>query len=751
MGGKKMIIIAISLIAVGLLAYFIFFNGKSEEDDSLQSSYNGSKSSKSSRKNKKTNSNNAQFSNGVSAQSDIVNSQQSDSQSQSFQSENSKSQSQGYFGSRAILQQNQIDGNGGVNSIDYSGGDSSSGGGGSGGSSGGASSGGGSSSSGGGTSTYPARLQSCIAALQPVLNAKSTDTTTITNALLNVMGFSMLTIEKQNNYVASVAFQTKGTSAANYCKTLLQDTNPQTINVASLYTNCTTMVKDLYNTKGSGATESDVINAFSSLGIMNGATTSAQQKTVLQNYLGGEYTSVIAAMRNLNSANLKEQSNIICAKTSSGIVNAVNGSSTYLSCVTTANSAKTNNITNVATALTSYKNLSVANQILMTSYYNDFLSGKRTVEFICEFLAKNAIFTRSSEETALSDMILSSSSDINDTCDKIVNSIKSEYNNSVSKSNVDNVANIVRTIDEYDFLIPGTMQANIVNSLITQKITNADFKRLSTDNKPLIAKRLYASDRAMPSIINGFYKELLPQICKCSHTSFGDMEWKDVFVSYIILKQGSGTKIPMDVIQKQALITTSDFYRKCYADTNRAIIDAKDNEFKWKLVIDRILPELKINSAILKVINLEEETDKLICIAKKKQCIKPGECNNCNGETVESICTTVTLAYLQAKPEATNINTLFTCPPTESGKSYDSNICYNLTETQRIDMAQNLYDTILAFKNTASGVRREIIKNLWKIHSDKQIRDNTSVFSSQCVEQAGIVWYNFLTTQPQTS
>ena len=136
-------------------------------------------------------------------------------------------------------------------------------------------------------------------------------------------------------------------------------------------------------------------------------------------------------------------------------------------------------------------------------------------------------------------------------------------------------------------------------------------------------------------------------------------------------------------------------------------------------------------------------TSGLTCMAKQK-CNFGEQCPQSCSETVESICTRLTLEYFQRTPTAINMNTLFTCPQRDSGTLYDKKICYNLTEAQRINMAQNFYDTILAFKNTASGVRKTIIQNLWKIHSDKQKSNNTSVSSSQCVEQANNDWYEFL-------
>ena len=115
---------------------------------------------------------------------------------------------------------------------------------------------------------------------------------------------------------------------------------------------------------------------------------------------------------------------------------------------------------------------------------------------------------------------------------------------------------------------------------------------------------------------------------------------------------------------------------------------------------------------------------------------------------LDSTCEKLTIQYLQNTPSATNINTLFACPLTDSGEKYDAKICYNLTEEQRVNMAQNLYDTILTFKDTASGIRKTIIQNLWKTHAEKQKSTNTSVSSSQCVEEASSVWYKFL--QPYT-
>ena len=765
-----MIIIAVSLIAVGLLAYFVFFNGKSEEDNSLPSSYNGSHgSSKSSKKNKKTNSNsnNSQFTNGVSAQSDTVTpSQTSDSQSESFQSTNSRRQSQGYFSSKTLLQPNQIGGNstnaggsssGGGSSSNFNGGSSESG----------TSSGGGGGTSNSGISTYSARMQACVSSLQPVLDAKSTDTTVITNALLNVMGFSMLPVATQNSYINSVATQSKGTSAENYCKMLLQNTNPQSIDVASLYTDCKTMVQNLYSQKGSNATEFDAINAFESLGIMNGATTSAQKKTILQNYLGGEYNSVITAMSNLNSTNLATQSNIICSKTSSGITNAVNGSSTYLSCITTVNSAKTNNITNVATALPSYANLTSANQTLMASYYKDFLSGARTAEFICSFLAKNATVVQPAAAQTLSDMVLPSTSNIGTVCTTVVNAIKSEYDDYLSNSDIDYVSNIVRKIDSYEFLISDTYKANIVKYLITQKITDTNFNTLSINNQTQVAKRLYATNYSLSSFTNpaisGIYTELFPQLCKCSHIDFDDIAWKNAIVSYMILKQGGGTAIPTNIIQKQALITTNDFYKSC--PTN---IKSRFSSLTISSTASTISPSTSttITSSLVLLVQSIDSTYKTL--TNIDAIVAPLSCyiNQCIGktcpqsclQTVDSVCQGLTIQYLQNTPAATNMNTLFSCPLTDSGKLYDARICYNLTEKQRVDMAKNLYDTILTFKETASGVRKKIIENLWKTHTEKQKNNNTSVSSSQCVEQANNVWYEFLkpysekdTTQPPTS
>ena len=761
MGGKKMIIIAVSLIAVGLLAYFIFFSGKSEEDNSLPSSYNGIHgSSKSSKKNKKTNSNsnNSQFTNGVSAQSDTVTSSQtSDSQSESFQSTNSKKQPQGYFSSKTLLQPNQIGGNGtnaggsssvGGSSSNFNGGSSDSG----------TSSGGGGGTSNSGISTYSARMQACVSSLQPVLDAKSTDTTVITNALLNVMGFSMLPVATQNSYINSVATQTRGTSAENYCKMLLQNTNPQTIDVASLYTDCKAMVQNLYSQKGSNATEYDVINAFESLGIMNGATTSAQKKTILQNYLGGEYNSVITAMANLNSTNLTTQSNIICSKTSSGIVNAVNGSSTYLSCITTVNSAKTNNITNIATALPSYANLTSANQTLMASYYKDFLSGARTAEFICSFLAKNATVVQSAAAQTLSEMVLPSASNIGTVCTTVVNAIKSEYDDYLSNSDIDYVSNIVRKMDSYEFLISDTYKANIVKYLITQKITDTNFNSLSLNNQGRIATRLYATNYSLSSFTNpaisGIYAELFPQLCKCSHIDFDDIAWKNAIVSYMILKQGGGTAIPTNVIQKQALITTNDFYKSCSTNIKSQLEKSTLTQANASPVAITSVVQ-SINSTYKALKDIDAIVAPLSCYIN--QCIGKTCPQSCL-QTVDSACQSLTIQYLQNTPAATNMNTLFSCPLTDSGKLYDAKICYNLTETQRVNMAENLYNTILTFKETASGVRKTIIENLWKTHTEKQKSNNTSVSSSQCVEQANNIWYEFLkpysakdTTQPPTS
>ena len=759
MGGKKTIIIIISLIAAGLLAYFIFFSGESEEGDSLPSSYNGTNgSSKSSKKNKRTNpnANNTPLTNGVAAQSDII-TPEPKPDSQSFQTLNSKQQSHGYFNPNVNLQFRQINGN--SNNTEINSGDDStpsrsspnsrtqsSAGVSSGGTNGvsGASGGG---TNGTGTSTYPARLQSCVGSLQPILDAKSTDTTEITNALLNIMGFSMIPIATQNTYINSVATQAKGTSAQNYCKILLQNTNPQTIDVSGIFTNCKVMVQNLYNQKGSNATESDSINAIASIGIANGATTYAQQKTVIQNYLGGEYSYVIAAMSNLNSTNLDSQSNIICSKLSSGIVNAVNGSSAYLSCITTANSAKEKNITSVATALPSYAKLTVANQTLMTTYYRDFLSGTKTVESMCAFLSRNATVVQSATARTLSGMILQSSVDLNTICSTVVRSIQSEYDDYLSNPNIDYVANIERSLDSYEFLISDTYRANVVKYLITNRITNASFNTLSADNKANIMQRLYATNYSLSAFTNpaisGIYTELFPQLCKCTHMDFGDMAWKEAVVSYMILKQSGGTAIPSNILSKQAVIVNSDFYKSCHTKIKTSLASSNITSSGGTAAIVKRIQSI---DSTFNMRNIDGIVAPLSCYIE--QCIGKACPQSCL-VAVDSACEKLTIQYLQDTPAAANMNTLFDCPQTESGRQYDAKVCYNLTEAQRVGMSQNFYDAILSFKNTATGIRKTIIQNLWKTHAAKQKSNNTSVAPSQCVEESNSTWSIFLTTQAQ--
>jgi hypothetical protein len=114
--------------------------------------------------------------------------------------------------------------------------------------------------------------------------------------------------------------------------------------------------------------------------------------------------------------------------------------------------------------------------------------------------------------------------------------------------------------------------------------------------------------------------------------------------------------------------------------------------------------------------------------------------------TLDDTCQKLTIELLKNTKTATNIDAVFPCK--QSVIDSDPKICYNmianLTQAESTDMAQNFYETISSFKKTASDIRKIIIQNVWKIHIDKQKANNTSVSSSQCVEQASAVWNKYL-------
>lgn len=737
MDKKTTIIIVISVSVIGLFAYLIFSGGKSSnEGDGDMPSFKSSDGKKSAKRSKKTDTQNSQSLNSPTSQSNNI----EDAQNQSFQSQKSPLQ-QGYFSSSSILEQSQIVSARRNNSQSYSssppvltqfdfqpttpssGGNFNSG----------------SGSSGASYSSQNPRMQTCTTALKPILDSKSTDVTAITSALLNVVGFSMLPVEAQNVHIRSVISQTKGPSAEGYCKLIIQSTNPQSINAASLYTNCQSMVKNFYNTKGSNATEYDAIIAFESMGILNGATTSAQKKSTLQKYLGADYNIVITAMNGLNSTNLAMQSNIICAKASSGIINGVNSSSAYLTCLSTINSAKSNNVSDVKIALPVYEKLIASDQTTLDKYYKEFIVGTKTAEAVCTFIIKNATLATDANK-ALSGMVLNSSESVNQSCDTLVNSVKSTYNDYLLNSDIDYISEITQSIGSYEFLVPNVYQAGAVKTFITNKITNSSFNGLSSDNKNLITKRLYATYYSLSSFTNpsidGVYNEIFPQLCKCAHADFDDMAWKNSIVAYMLFKQSGGTSIPMDPAAKASTIASSAFRKTCYGNITKQLqtLNIPNAITSPSGLIAKHIQA--INSQFQSLTEIDNTVEPLKCYIS--QCLtRP--CPNSCVQAVEKVCDGLAEQYLEGNAKK-DYTTFFTCPLSETAKTYDNNTCYNLADNQREAMSENFYTSIKSFKTVGDDVRKTIIQNVWKIHVSKQKEMNTSVTSSQCIEEANKAW-----------
>ncbi len=737
MDKKKVIIITITLAVVGLFAYLIFFSGSPKEDDASLPSFSAKESSRKHKREKQTDQPNAQSANGVITQADVGTQSDNDT---SFQSTSVQRKQQGYFSASPILSANQLNprtqrsnsssptsfqasdfqsARSGINS------------------SGGSSSGGGSPAET--LSTYNTRLQNCSTTLQPILNAKSTDANEITTTLIQIPGFSMLPLPTQSTYIQSIATQTKGQTADPYCKIMLQTINPQSINVAALYNDCQSMVRNFYASKGSNSTEYDAISAFDSLGILNGATTPTQKQSTLQKYLGAEYSTVISAMSHLNSTNLGMQSSIICAKVSAGIVHSINASSPYLACIDNVNAAKKSNITDPAKAIPVYSSLTVGDQKKVASFYQSFISGSKTAEDLCTFIINNTKISTKTE-TVLSDHVLNSTDNVSQSCDAVVNATKEAYSDYTLNPNIDFISQIINDLDPYEFLIPGTSQSDITDIMIKKRITNPLFTSLPSSNQSMIAQRLYATYYSLNSFANpsidGIYTELFPFVCKCSHVDFDDMAWKNAVVAYMTSKRNGGTPIPTNTVARQAVISSSDFRKSCSAKVKNAL---NASTFTSSTVTTEAIAASisAIDATYTSLGDIGYIVDSLLCYVP--QCVQNTCAQSCLVK-LEDACDALTEKYLEITPPSTP-DQIFNCPLSASGKASSPNVCYTLTDAQRTGMTQNFYDTIQSFKIDASSVRKTIIQNVWNVHVASQKATNTPISTNQCVEEANKAWY----------
>ncbi len=750
---KKIIIIAISLITFGTFAYFIFFSKNTNESNDTQSfggKYNQKQKPKSEKKNKTPPEAKGFASASLMSSSSTPASPNASSQSNKSSSifngssngSNSKFSSQTYFSKTPLLKLNQINGLSNRNSWLSSSQDDSSGGGSGGGSGsgggGGSGSGGGGSSGVGGSSpaNYTKRIQDCVSIVQPLLTQNITDSTTIKNTLLSVMGFSMMPIDTQDISVTSIATQKYGNAAGNYCTNIVKLTDAQLIDAAQIYNDCKTMVKNLYAAKGSNVSESDAITAFASLNIMNGVTNQAQQKEILQNYLGSSYNEIISTMKNLNGNSLDIQSTTICGSTSHSVVNGVNATSPYLDCVRTLKLAKTNK-SDIRAAIPSYSQLSPTNQTKITSSYSDFLSGKTTAEIICNFIADNTL-AASTQSSGTSPVLTSESTQAG--CITLINTIQSEYDAYRSNKDSEPITNIINKVDRYQFFIPETYRSYVIKYALTEAVSNGNFKNFSQSQQGQIGQRLYETSANLSSsqsvIVGNIYKELYPNLCKCTHMDFDDISWKNSLKTYIGIKGGAGgTPIPIDAVTQQSLIASSDFYKSCPV---KIVSNFTINTTTTQLIVDAVK---SVNDDYKNISNIESKVAGLSCYVSK--CIGQTCPQSCT-QIVDSICQTVAIQYIKTNPAAIDVNNIFKCPISQSSANNDTKICYNLNDDQRLAIAEDLYTAINKFQTNGISIRKKIVEDLWNIHNDKQNATNTSVSSSQCIEAANTRWNEYL-------